>query len=114
MHQPTRRIINVDKQRALRPARLKPPMTRAVDLNQFANAIPAMPRLMYGPHPLSTILPQPGCHHPLPDRLTAKVNTVELRKLLTRKRRAEVRIPLANDANHFRSQSCRVSPVAGL
>src|SRR5215475_336761 len=114
MHQPARRIINVDEQRALRPARLKPPMARAVDLNQFANAIPTMPRLMYSPHPLATILPQPGRHHPLPDRLTAKLNTMQLRKLLARKRWAKVRISLANDADHFRSQNRRVSPVAWL
>src|SRR5215475_4669290 len=114
MHQPARRIVDVNEQRTLRPARLKPPMPRAVDLDQLPNAISTMPRLMHSRHPLPPILPQPGRYHPLPDRLTGKINAVQLRELLTRKRRPEVRIPIADDANHFRSQSCRVIPVAWL
>ena len=57
MHQPARRIVDVNEQRALRPARLKPPMPRAVDLDQFANTIPTVARLMHGPHPLPAVLP---------------------------------------------------------
>ena len=89
-------------------------MVRAVDLDQFANAISTVARLMHWPQPLSAVLPQPGRHHPLPDRLAAKMDAMQFRKLLARKRRPEVRIALADDADHFRSQNRRVSPVAWL
>src|SRR5215467_15080753 len=114
MHQLARRIVDVNEQRALRPARLKPPMPRAVDLDQLPNAIPTMPRLMHRRHPLPPILPQPSRHHPLPDRLTGKVNAVQLRELLSRKRRAEVRIALADDPNNLHPQGHRIGPVARL
>src|SRR4029453_7663850 len=66
MHQPARRIVDVNEQRALGPARLEPPMPRAVHLDQFANTIPTVARLMHGPHPLPAVLPYPRRHHPLP------------------------------------------------
>src|SRR4029077_14844658 len=58
MHQPARRVVDIDQQRALRSAPLEPPMLRSVDLDQLANAIPTMPRLMHRPHALPTI-PRP-------------------------------------------------------
>src|SRR4249919_2484625 len=114
MHQPARRVVDVDQQRALRYAPLEPPMLRSVDLDQLANAIPTMPRLMNRPHPLPTILPQPGHHHPLPDRLTRKSNAVQFRELLASKRRPEVRIALADDPGHFSPQNPRIGTVAWL
>src|SRR5256885_12593832 len=114
MHQPACCIVDIDQQRALRSARLEPPMVRAVDLDQFANAIPTVARLMHWPQPLSAVLPQPGRHHPLPDRLAAKMDAMQFRKLLARKRRPEVRIALADDANHLRPQTPRIASVARL
>src|SRR5439155_7387221 len=87
-------------------------MPRAVDLDQFAKAIPTVARLMYRPHPLPAILPQPGRHHPLSDRLAAKMDAVQLRELLARKRRPKVRIALTDDANHFCPQTPRIGSVA--
>src|SRR5215813_11024955 len=89
-------------------------MPRAVDLDQLPNAIPTMPRLMHRRHPLPPILPQPGRHHPLPDRLAGKINPVQLHELLARKRRPEVRIALADDANNLHPQCRRIGPVARL
>src|SRR5215813_13821149 len=89
-------------------------MPRAVDLDQLPNAIPTMPRLMHRRHPLPPILPQPGRHHPLPDRLAGKINPVQLHELLARKRRPEVRIALADDPNDLHPQCRRIGPVARL
>src|SRR5664280_2017732 len=71
MHQPAGRIVNVDEQGALRTTGLEPPVLRAIDLDQFTDTLAAIARLMNRLHPLLAILPKPGCHHPLPDRLAA-------------------------------------------
>src|SRR5262245_42698558 len=42
------------------------------------------------------------------------MDAVKLRELLARKRRAEVRIALADDANHLHPQCRRIGPVARL
>src|SRR5260370_37690051 len=73
-----------------------------------------MPRLMHRPHTLPTILPQPGHHHPLPDRLTRKSNAVQFLEVLARKRRPEGRIALADDPGHFSPQNPRIGTVAWL
>jgi hypothetical protein len=63
---------------------------------------------------LPTILPQPGRHHPLPDRLAGKLNAAQLRELFARKRRPEVRIALADDANSLHPQCRRIGPITRL
>jgi hypothetical protein len=50
-------------------------------------------------------------HRPLPNRLAGKL-TVQLCQLLARKRRAEVRIAFADDADHLRPQNCRIGAIA--
>src|SRR3979490_2062257 len=50
MHQPAGGVVNVDEQGALRSAALEPPVLRSVDLDQLAHAVPAIPRLVHGPH----------------------------------------------------------------
>src|SRR5216684_3170007 len=57
MHQPAGGIVDIDEQGALRSAALEPPVLRSVDLDQFAHAIPAVPRLMYRLQPGAAILP---------------------------------------------------------
>ncbi len=46
MHQPAGRVINEHQQGALRPAIFEPPMLRAVDLHQLANAVAPPSRLV--------------------------------------------------------------------
>jgi hypothetical protein len=66
MHQPAGGIVNIDEQGALRPAALKPPVLRAVDLDQLAHAVAPVSRLVQRLQPCAAILPQTGCDHPLP------------------------------------------------
>src|SRR3546814_3447335 len=46
VHQLTGRVVDIDEQGALRPAILKPPMLRTVDLDQLAAAVPTIARLI--------------------------------------------------------------------
>src|SRR5664280_952581 len=114
MHQPAGRIVNVDEQGALRTTGLEPPVLRAIDLDQFTDTLAAIARLMNRLHPLLAILPKPGCHHPLPDRLAAKTDAMQLKELLGRKRRPEVAIALANEANDLSPQADGIAPVTPL
>src|ERR1700752_3061995 len=57
MHQPAGGIVNIDEQGAARPTTLEPPMLRPVDLDQLAQAVAAIPRLMHGSHPGVAVLP---------------------------------------------------------
>src|SRR6202166_5055588 len=113
MHQPAGGVVNVDEQGALRPTSLEPPVLRSVDLDQLAHAVPAIPRLVHRPQPGAAILPQTRRDHPLPDRLTGKVNVMKLRKLLCCQGRAKVRVTLPEDANHFGMQSRREPNACG-
>lgn len=112
MHQPAGRIVNVDEQGALRPTGLEPPVLRAIDLDQLTDTLAAIARLMNRLHPLLAILPKPGCHHPLPDRLAAKTDAMKLRELLGSKRRPKVALALANEANDLSPQAGGIAPVA--
>ncbi|WP_375178121.1 hypothetical protein, partial [Sphingobium yanoikuyae] len=58
MHQFAGRVVNVDEQRAARTAILEPFMIRAVDLDQFATAIPPMTWLIGSGTAGSAILPK--------------------------------------------------------
>ena len=64
VHQPAGRVVNKDKQCALRAAVLEPPMLAAIDLHRFADAFAAIARLVDGLSPLLAIESQPGFDHP--------------------------------------------------
>src|SRR6266404_2858096 len=83
----------------LRPATLEPPGLRPVDLDQLAQTIAAVSRLMNRLQPGPAILPKTRRNHPLTNRLARKVNPMQLRELLRRQRRAKVRVTLPDDAN---------------
>src|SRR6267378_15629 len=57
MHQPAGGVVDVDEQGAARPATLEPPVLRPVDLDQLAQTIAAVPRLMNRLQPGASILP---------------------------------------------------------
>jgi hypothetical protein len=66
----------------LRTAILEPPVLRTVDLDQLADALPAITRLVdptAAPHP---IRPDAGVQHPEPQRLAANGDAVDLTELL--------------------------------
>src|SRR3546814_17737758 len=92
MHQLAGRIIDVNQQRALRPAILKPPVLRAIELDQLAAAVPAVTRLI-GPWAASiAVLPESFLDHPLAQRLVRNGDLVPLGQILDRQgRRAEAR-----------------------
>ena len=112
MHQPAGGIVDVDEQGALWSAALEPPVLRAINLDQLAQAIAPIPRLMHRLQPCPAILPQARRHHPLPQRLARQMNPVQLRQLLRSQRRSEVAIALPNDADDFGAQRCRITAVA--
>jgi transposase len=66
MHHPTVDVVNVNEQGALRTAALEPAVFRSADLDQFAQAVPAIPRLVHRPG--AAILPRTRRDHPLPNR----------------------------------------------
>src|SRR5258705_9688760 len=57
MHQAAGGVVDEDEQGALWPPSLEPPVFRTVDLDQFAQAIAAIPRLMNSLQPGPAILP---------------------------------------------------------
>jgi hypothetical protein len=97
VHQPTGRVVDEYEQCALRPTILKPPVLAAVDLDQLANAIAPITRLVDTLPSLLAVSPNPGLDHPQPQRLTAERNPVHLAQLLGRQGRTEIPILLAND-----------------
>lgn len=96
LHQGARGVVDEDQQRAGRGAVLEPAVLGAVDLDQLAHALAAQPRAME-PTTLRPREPKPVRRHPRPERLPRHLETVLLRQLLSRKRRAEVGVALAHE-----------------
>src|SRR6202012_410905 len=69
---------------------LEPPVFRAVDLDQLANALAPVSRLVDPAAALHAIRPQAGVEHPQPQRLAADDDAVDFAQLLSGQRRAEV------------------------
>src|SRR3546814_12784228 len=104
MHQLAGRIIDVNQQRALRPAILKPPVLRAIELDQLAAAVPAVTRLI-GPWAASiAVLPESFLDHPLAQRLVRNGDLVPLGQILDRQGRTEIMVVLADKAENLIAQ----------
>ena len=67
-------------------------MLATVDLHELAQARTPLTRLVGAARPLRTGDPEPGVDHPVAQRLARDADVVPLRKLLTRQRRAEIRV----------------------
>ncbi len=77
LHQPACSVVDEHQQRAGLAAALEPAVIAAVDLNQFAIALPSQARLMEGPALLAG-QPQAIRRHPLAHGLPAHLNAVPL------------------------------------
>src|SRR5260370_21410883 len=112
MHQPASGIVDIDEQRTLRTAVLEPPMLGAVDLHQLTQTITPRSRLMDALQPVLSANPKAGLHHPVPQRLDADIQAVNLGQLLGRQARTKIGIALAHDSQDRRAEHCTQSPVA--
>ena len=90
MHDPARGVVDENEQGALRATILKPPMLGAIDLNEFADAVAPMPRLVNRFETLPAIFPEPFSQHPTPHCFYAQTQSVTFRKLFGRQRRTKV------------------------
>src|ERR1700693_3132083 len=113
MHQPAGRVVDEHKQRALRPAILKPPMLATVDLHQFSGAFAPVAGLMNALQALFAIEPQPSLDHPKAKGLAAENDPVQLAQLLGRQGRAEIPVALAHDRQRLGANRLGLAPVAG-
>jgi len=73
VHQAAGGVVDIDQQRALRTAVLKPPVLGAVDLHKLTQAIASSAGLMDALQPVLPPNPKAGLDHPLPQRLDAKI-----------------------------------------
>ncbi|ANY82279.1 hypothetical protein BB934_28560 (plasmid) [Microvirga ossetica] len=114
MHQPAGGIVNVDQKRAGWAAILKPGVLGAVDLDEFADAVAPVARLVHALELLPALLPETRRDHPASDRLDAQSDAVPLGELLAGERRAEIGIVGCDQCQHLGPQRRRVGAVAGL
>jgi hypothetical protein len=112
VHELAGRVVDEDEQRAARPAVLEPGVLAAVDLDQLAQAVPAVPGLVDVRAAVLARDPEAGRGHPAPDRLPAEPQVVGLGQLLGRERRAEVGVALADRGQRGLAHRVGVTPVA--
>ena len=113
VHQAAGGVVDIDEQGGLRPAILEPPVLGTVDLHQFAQTIASRPRLVDALQPVFPPNPKPGADHPLPQRLDAEIQAVNLGQLLGRQGRTKIGIALAHDGQHGLAEHRTKSTVAG-
>src|SRR5882762_7172384 len=94
LHQATGRVVDVNQQRAARTALLEPGVLAAVDLNQFAEALAPVARLMRHPDSLSPRDPDASADQPDPQRFLGDPEIVQFEELLAGQRGTEVGVAL--------------------
>src|SRR6267378_1354221 len=114
LHQATGRVVDVNQQRAAGTALLEPGVLGAVDLNQFAEALAPVARLMRHPDSLSPRDPDASADQPDPQRFLGDPEIVQLEELLAGQRGTEVGVALAHDLDGLRSQLVWQAPIARL
>jgi len=102
LHQTTRGIVDVDQDRACRPARLEPGVLAPVDLDQFPNASPPISRLMDPRRALLAWHPDAGLRHDSAHRLLCQHETMDLDELLASECGTEVGVPITNERDGLR------------
>jgi len=112
-HKSAGRIIDVYQCRASRRPTLKPTMLAAVDLHEFAQASSPRTRLMHLRRSKLARNPQTRGNLQLPNRLFGDHDVVPTTQLLSRQRRAKVRVLLTQDPNDALSNRGLQRPVAG-
>jgi hypothetical protein len=112
LHQIARRVVDVDQQRAARPTAFEPRVVAAVDLDELAVALAAIPRLVRLGYALVPRDPQPSRPHPGPERLPGHADAVQLPELLLGERRAEVSVLVAYDGDDLVLDLSGDPPVA--
>jgi hypothetical protein len=95
-----------------RAAPLEPAVLGTVDLDQLADAVAPVPRLMHAGAALLALAPEPSFDHPDPDRLAAKADAVQLPELLGCQRWTEIGVPLADDGQRLGTNSFRLAAIA--
>jgi hypothetical protein len=100
-----RRVVDVGDQGALGAAVLKPIVLGPVDLDEFADAVAAMPGLMDWGQAMLPIPPEPILDHPFAQRLARDETAMSLRKLLGRKRRSKIGV-MSPDEPHRQIPNC--------
>ena len=113
VHQAAGGVVDINEQRALRPAILKPPMLGTVELHQLTEAIAPRSRLMDALQPVLTPNPKAGADHPLPQRLDPEIQAVNFRQFLGRQCGAKVGVALTNNGQHGLAEHRTQSTVAG-
>ena len=88
-------------------------MFGTVDLHQFAQTIASRPRLVDALQPVFPSNPKAGADHPLPQRLDAEIQAVNLGQLLGRQGRTKIGVVLADNGQHGLAEHCTKSTVAG-
>jgi hypothetical protein len=92
MHQATGGVVNINQQGTSRCAVLKPAVVAAVDLDQFADTVTPVARLIDRRRTQRPGNPQASFAHELAHRFLAKDDPMDLAQLLACQRRSKVGI----------------------
>src|SRR5215218_872869 len=111
-HQAAGGIVHEHQKRAGWAAILEPAVLATIDLDQLAQMLAAVARLVKA-LALGARQPQPGLDHPGPQRLTGDPQSVALLELLGRQRWAEIRIMLPHQADGMVPQDLWQTIVGG-
>ena len=95
------------------PAGLEPGVRRAVDLNEFADALTSVARLVHRGQTSAPVKPEAIRHHPLTQGLAGHPAPMNLSKLLSRQGRTEIGIALRDVRHGETAHGRRQTVVAG-
>jgi len=97
VHQPARGVINEDQQGAGRPPVFKPAMVAAINLDEFADTMPPVPRLVHGRRAQPARNSGPDVHHEPAHRLLGQMDAMQFMQLLASQGWPEIGVPFPDD-----------------